>query len=204
MTDSASTYSTRDRWFPVVAASICAIGVLASTWAENDKRGLLRWDRPGAFVATKVTDIAGQGRYAITYLDQHGRRKRSIVETSPIRTPASRLIPAVSETETFAGTAGTLSTSPSDRPLDQLVPVSEDTPSPFAPGRGTQPAFTPGNLVGGETPFGLVAFNPDEPVVPAVPEPTAWLLMILGIGGLAYALRKQAENRQSESQGATA
>ena len=71
-----------------------------------------------------------------------------------------------------------------------------------APGRGA--TFTISSLGGiGGTPPGLIAApgtgtpppatgDGAPPVVPAVPEPAAWLLMILGVGMLASALRANA------------
>ncbi len=211
MADPNSVLSKLDRRFPIVAVTLFGIAMVGSTLFENDKRGLLRWERPSAFASAKVSDLPGPGAYEIAYLGLPDRRSRSrISRPGAPRGPASRTIPLNADTPTspgagFAGPPSSLATSPDQ----QLGASSPFTPPSVDPAGGGGLTFTPGNLVGGETPFGLVAFvpdngvtptdptdpigpvNPTDPVVPAVPEPSAWLLMILGIGGLAAALRAQ-------------
>ena len=68
-----------------------------------------------------------------------------------------------------------------------------------APGAGTPPPATgdgtpPPSTGDGTPPRGTGDGTP--PVVPAVPEPAAWLLMILGVGMLASALRANARRNE--------
>lgn len=217
MADPNSVLSKLDRRFPIVAITVFGVAMVGSTLFENDKRGLLRWERPGAFASAKVIDSPGPGAYAIAYLGLPDRRTRtgSTRSIAP-RGPASRTIPLNTDTPTSPGTGFAAPGSPlAAAPGQQLGAASPFTPPSVAPAAGGGGlTFTPGNLVGGETPFGLVAFvpdngvtptdptgpvNPTDPVVPAVPEPSAWLLMILGIGGLAAALRGQGGRRSIPS-----
>lgn len=207
MADPHATLSKLDRRFPIAAISLFGVMLGLSTLFENDKRGLLRWERPSAFAAAKVSDLPGPGAYTITYLGngERANRSRTIGPARPRRV-ASRSIPLASEPLTGPGAGASASASPLSTSPAQLAGASVAlTPTGSTPvTSGGPPSFTPGNLIGVAPPFGLVAFVPDNgvtpvdptipvnPVVPAVPEPAAWLLMILGIGGLAAALRAKA------------
>ena len=78
-------------------------------------------------------------------------------------------------------------------PIGAFVPIAAG-PGP-GPGAGGTPPPPP-------IPPGTTPTDP-APVVPAIPEPSTWLLMILGIGWLGVMLRRRAEADASPSPSAT-
>jgi len=187
------------RHFTLLLFGAGAVLLAFASLIETDRRGLLRWDRPTAFAAGSVKPPPAS--YDISYLgpdqarkvaDQGGRRATRLIPlrdgSSGIGTPAgafaqSALVAPLLPSNGNAGTGSTGTTAPNNT-------------NPSAPGGPT--AFTPSTLVdgGGTTPGVIVV---DNPPVPAVPEPAAWLLMILGVGMLATALRRRAVVSESDS-----
>lgn len=179
------------RHFTLLLFSAGAFVLAFGSLIETDRRGLLGWERPAAFAAGKVTPLTasydniyfGPGQ-AGRIADRGGRR-------------AARLIPSGGGSSAIGTPAGAAAQSAFVAPL-----LPNDGSAPTGPGGasasvnsnppasgGTTP-FTPSTLGGGGgSPPGVIVV--DNPPVPAVPEPAAWLLMILGVGILATALRRR-------------
>lgn len=223
----------RDRFFPAFLVSGLAVILAIVSFSEQDRRGLLSWDRPSAFVAGDA--MQGPDSYEIAYLgyarsspQSNGLLRRASAVGDPVTgardpiTGARRSIPA--RGEAFGPAAAGAPPSQLTSPLALGGPAGSGGNSLIAPTAGNGNSgltpFTPGNLggigatppgviapiatgnpppaTGGETPPGTGGETPPAaggetpPVVPAVPEPAAWLLMILGVGVLASALRSNA------------
>lgn len=182
------------RHFSLLLFGAGAILLAFVSLVETDRRGLLRWDRPTAFAAGNVTPLPAS--YGIVYpgtgsgqpsrvADRGGRRAARLIAprdgTSGIGTPAgggaqSAFVAPLLPSD---GSTGTGSGSTTARGIAN--PPAAGGPAPFTPS-------TLGG--GGGSPPGIIVVN--NPPVPAVPEPAAWLLMILGVGILAAALRRGA------------
>ena len=191
----------RERFFPVALVAGLAIVVAGLSFFEHDRRGMLRWDRPSIFAAGEIAGMPGS--YEITYLGYSagsGRGSPLIGGDEPDRI-LRREIPRRADTTGLAPDTGAPS-AVAGVPAQSIAPQGGDavplaaaaSPSSEGGTSGRVP-FTPGGLGGaGATPPGLIptGANPAPPVIPAVPEPAAWLLMILGVGVLAGAMRSHA------------
>ena len=211
------TLTRKDRFFPAFMVLGLAVILALVSFSEQDRRGLLRWDRPSAFAAGDV--MQGPDSYEIAYLgyarsspQSYGLVRKASAVGDPITgardpiTGARRSIPA--RGEPFGPAAAGAPPSQLAPPLALGGPAGSGGNSLVAPSAGNGNSgltpFTPGNLGGiGATPPGVIApiatggpppatGGETPPVVPAVPEPAAWLLMILGVGVLAAALRSNA------------
>lgn len=196
---AALRLARRDRHFTFVLFSAGAILLAFISMLENDRRGLLRWERPGAFAAGDVTPLPDS--YDIVYLGL-GQPQGA---NNPERGRAARLIPRREGTSGLGTPGGAGAASPAAVPLASTNPGLAQgpagDPSPangFTPGQAGPTPFAPSTFGGGGgSPPGVIVVQnppvvPPVPTVPAVPEPTAWLLMILGVGILATALRRRA------------
>jgi hypothetical protein len=216
---NSPTFNRLDRFFPItmVIGLILVVGLVS--FSEQDRRGLLLWDRPDALA--DGADAQLPGSYEIAYLGysraSYGLNDRTArsgdrllrhavptggraTDTDP--TGARRIIPGRRDADSFGSSEPLLQDA---LPLADIGPGSAPL---IAQSAGNGP-FTPGNLGGsGPTPPGIIgpietgtappATGEDTPpVVPAVPEPAAWLLMILGVGLLAGAMRAQVR-REAE------
>lgn len=193
------TLARGHRHFALLLFSAGAVLLTFVSLIETDRRGLLRWDRPTVFAEGSVTPLPAS--YDIIYrgpvrerrlADQGGRRAARLIprrdSTSGIGTPTGAGAQSASVEPLFAnaGSAGTGLTGTN----------APDGTNSSAPGGSTP--FTPSTFGGGGgTPPGVVLV--DNPPVPAVPEPAAWLLMILGVGILATSLRRRAMVSESDS-----
>lgn len=181
-----------NRHFTILLFGAGAVLLGFVSLAENDRRGLLRWDRPAAFAAGEARPLPNS--YDIIYLglgqphkgaEWDGRRAARFIPLrdglgipgTPMGTAAQPGYIAPRLPDNGAG-----GTKPTDTPV-------AGAGNPSVPQGPT--AFTPSTFGGGGgSPAGVIVT--DNPPVPAVPEPAAWLLMILGVGVLAAALRNRA------------
>lgn len=195
---------------------VFAISAVALSFLEADRRGLLFDTDPVAFsVSEGAIALTGPSVIRFGHMQSKGKEPRF---RSVGRGPASRLIPGRGARIGQSGSGGSdqrvggappdpalIPSPPQGSPgqpssptgglpnagllsaprLGQSVPGTGFAPSPigFVPGpSANQPPVTP--------PPGTI--NPDpDPVVPAIPEPASWLLMILGLGWIGIYLRRQ-------------
>lgn len=175
-----------------------ALGVatLIGSFIEADQRGLLFQSDDIALLAEDAALAVpnqGMGMYLGVSDARGGNRGRNIIG----RPPGSRL---VTGNASDLGDDNVVSPAPggSRTILDQ--PARQEQASPTLTSGTTAPAAVspPGNGSFGpsfpDSPIGLIAVGtnpPPTPVVPAVPEPASWLLMILGVGWLGLSLRRR-------------
>jgi len=215
---TTSGLKRRDRFFPATMMLGLAVVVGIASFSESDRRGLLRWDRPTAFAASEVNPQPGS--YDIVYL---GYSRSSALGTFPGRRAATENAPGVGARRIIPSRGDSFGDSLGAGAPSNAIASPFAGNGPVGPGAGQsvvpalQPSgnnqaaltpFAPGNLGGiGGTPPGLIAApgtgtpppatgDGAPPVVPAVPEPAAWLLMILGVGMLASALRANARRNE--------
>ncbi|MFN4019880.1 MAG: PEP-CTERM sorting domain-containing protein [Erythrobacter sp.] len=180
------------RHFTILLFGAGAVLLGVASLAENDSRGLLRWDRPAAFAAGEARALPNS--YDIVYLglgqphERAGWDGRRAARFIPLREGLG--IPG-----TPTGTAaqpGYIAPRLPDSGAGQTKPTGTPVAGAGNPSVPRGPtAFTPSTFGGGGgNPPGVIVT--DNPPVPAVPEPAAWLLMILGVGVLAAALRHRA------------
>ena len=199
---ASKTIPNRDRFFSLAAFVALGLAFTIASFLENDRRGLLKWDRPTAFAAGELqlpvrypVIYSGFGdrarpRAARTLHFTEGGARRAIprriasanVANDPVYGPESSPAASISE---LAGP----DLASDDLSSEQL---SRD------PAKQYRTPFTSSGLGGGSLPPGFVVAAPETggttnppPVVPAVPEPAAWLLMILGVGLLASLIRRE-------------
>lgn len=191
--ETASRLGRRDRHFTLVLFSAGALLLAFISVMENDRRGLLRWDRPGVFASGDVQSLPNS--YDVVYLGLKQRQGRDDREGRG----AARLIPSRGGASDIVTPAGAGPQSISVAPLVQVnpSPATGSTGTPLTGNaspstRGGVAPFMPSNLGGGGGSVPGVIVVEAPPPVPAVPEPAAWLLMILGVGFLAAALRRRA------------
>ncbi|MFC3309938.1 PEPxxWA-CTERM sorting domain-containing protein [Blastomonas aquatica] len=177
-------------------------------FGQHDRRGLLLFDQPEAFAASELAELSSPGGLA------QGIGVRRIL---PSRIGARQIARAVNPGSVQApapgasGPAGVGSTiglqpfvlsgpEPSfasdgtspGQGLGQSGPVLTST---SVPGTGISPTplIVPSGPGVVPTEPGIVPTVPDvtDPVVPAVPEPASWILMIIGIGALGAVMRRR-------------
>ena len=184
----------RQRRLPIFIASGVAFVILLASFLENDRRGLLLFSEPSAFAVAEEAEptellIGGAGR---TFGPPSARR---LVVERRQSVPG----PVTIEEDSAAGVGGAPIQDPIG--LGPAAPIAAPAlalggPVPGGGGPGIPPFGDPGGgvfvpLVPIPTGPGPVD-PPDDPGVilpPAVPEPAAWLLMILGVGALGAAMR---------------
>lgn len=175
---------------------VLGVTILIGSFIEADQRGLLFRSDDIALLA-EDTALAipnqGAGMYFRVGDSRGGNpRGRNFIG----RPPGSRLVPG---NASALGEDNGASPSPGGSRTISVQPVREQPGSPtLASGTTAPAAATPsGNGSFGpsfpDSPIGLIAVgtNTPGPVVPAVPEPASWLLMILGIGWLGLSLRRR-------------
>lgn len=172
-----------------------ALGVatLVGSFIEADQRGLLFQSGDIALLAEDAAlAVPNQpmGMYfGVGDMRDRGARGRDFVR----RPPASRIlagIPADLGSDNAVGPAPgssrtILEQPPREGQASPTIASATTTPAATQPGTGSfGPSFP-------DSPIGLIAVDTTTPgpVVPAVPEPASWLLMILGVGWLGLALR---------------
>jgi hypothetical protein len=211
----SAALARRDRFFPAVMIIGLVVLVAIASFFENDRRGLLRWERPTAFAAGDVQELPDS--YDIIYLGYNRPSDRGYLTSRNAhpRIGARRTIPGrvggvgnasgggappgqanPTLTQDLPAGAGTAGNNLANTPLASSGGDGGQGPTPFTPGDlggsgPTAPVIIPLPQSDGPTP--PIDGGP-PPVVPAVPEPTAWLLMILGVGILARALRSHTRS----------
>jgi hypothetical protein len=183
-----------------------ALGVatLIGSFIEADQRGLLfRSDDMALLAEDAALAVPSQGLEM--YLGGREARGGSPRGRNFIgRPPGSRLVPG-NASNLNEGNGVSPAPGGSRTILDQ--PAREQLASPTLASAATAPsaATSPGSGSFGpnfpDSPIGLIAVgtNTPGPVVPAVPEPASWLLMIVGVGWLGLALRRRKRFNPWES-----
>ncbi|MFZ5667767.1 MAG: PEP-CTERM sorting domain-containing protein [Pseudomonadota bacterium] len=168
--------------------TLIVFGVVAvlSSLPDSERRGLLVWNSPEALIADVGTDApAGLGT-GLAILGATGRPGRTGIPRGGIATIGQS---PVGDPATGGAPGGALAL-PQASPLAGPVPSAASNGSQASSATGGLPAgpgvgFSPA-VVGATT---LLATAPVTPQVPAIPEPSSWILMILGTGLLGAALR---------------
>ena len=196
--------------------AVFAFAAVGLSFLEADRRGLLFDADPFAFSVSEGA-LALTGPSVILFGDARrggaGPRYRSFN-----RGPARRLIPGRGAAPNEPG-SGSPAGSPagaiaSNTRSTSPAPLAGTGPSPFVPGQSAEtfaPTAPNGRSIPGSgfapSPIGFVAGETDSetpptappvtvdpdpsPVVPAIPEPASWLLMIIGLGWMGLYLRRQ-------------
>ena len=196
------TIQKRDRFFTLAAFVALGLAFTIASFLENDRRGLLKWDRPTAFAAGELQLPV---RYPVTYLGFGDRNRQGSGRTVRMNEGgARRAIPRriasandLNSPFNVSDSSPPISTSDLARPNSSSGDLLSEQLS-LEPARPNRTPFTSSGFGGGSLPPGFVVVAPGSggtpnppPVVPAVPEPAAWLLMILGIGLLASLIRRE-------------
>lgn len=180
------------------------IGVMAIAIAfgQHDRRGLLLYDLPEAFAARELAELSSPIGL------ESGIGIRRIVRSRSLPRQIGR--PVAGQTPELgagggAGAGPTIGLQPFILPSPEPLSASSVTSSGDEPGQPTLAltnAASPGTGIS-PTPLvvpaapGVVPIEPGvvptvpDPVVPAVPEPASWVLMIIGIGALGAAMRRR-------------
>ncbi len=197
--------------------AVFAVASVGLSFLEADRRGLLFDADPFAFsVSEGALALTGPSviRFGNARRGGAGPRYRSFG-----RGPARRLIPGQGSGTDQPGTVSPGSGPPAGALASNTgssfpSPLTNTRPAPFVPGQSTANfplAPTSGQSIPGSgfapSPIGFVAggtdpsapppsppvtVDPDPgPVVPAIPEPASWLLMIIGLGWMGLYLRRQ-------------
>lgn len=182
-----------------------ALGGLGSlallvSFAEHDRRGLLMFELPEAFAVESIPGQEFVGMLPMTFPVSYipGQQQRGAARAIPPRGSAGGALVDTGPTAVAGGGAGIgpLQVEPGpDEPTQQAAALPTTSP---AATRGTGSLGDIPNASFGNSPISAIVLdNPDvpgdgggDPVVPAVPEPASWLLMLLGIGALGGAMRR--------------
>lgn len=191
--------------------------LIAASLFESDRRGLLLYEEPTAFAASMPEYSAGRltyGGWIATVRAPEPRRTtaRRFIAGSPDSGRERTVQP------TGGGGAPSFAPSGPDGAVGELGSPVTLALMPTGAGPGGGGPFVPG-VNFGPSPIGGIPLvppgpgnpdppgnpgdpvppgNPDDPgsgtdpLVPAVPEPSGWILMILGVGLLGAALRRSA------------
>ena len=181
------------------------VAVFATSFLSHDKRGLLYYDEPSALLAEDLNMMPqfASGGYGVG----RGGGERG----NPLRRTISRrgAAPGTALTSQTPGGAGGFAGEPTVAPATQNfgeAPVTTLTSGPST--SGTQLGL-PGFSTGGFNPSPIVlVIVPSEPgpgpgpgdggsdpVIPAVPEPASWLMMIIAVFALGTAIRHSHAER---------
>ena len=193
-----SPYRLYARMIPVVG-----VAALVSSFVESDQRGLMFLSSESAFFAEDAALAVPNGGATI-YLASGGNglgglRQRAITSSRGTLTgmPSMTGVPDLSDSP---GAGASRLIEVPESLSDNQVGIAARAPQVQGATGRSQPSPGPGFP---DSPIGLIAVNtsnpgpvtgdPDNPspVVPAVPEPASWLLMILGVGWLGFSLRRR-------------
>ena len=174
--------------------------VLIGSAMENDRRGLLLWDAPEALTASlpaydeaasSVIDYTNSYPANLSFGTTPSRQLRRVRSV-----PGRQSAPAAAAIDSAPGIAGAAGAplEPAAAAAAPVTDVAQATPATAAPNIATGqlppssgPGFSP-SPIGASQLIPVVVVAP--PVVPAIPEPSSWILMILGIGILGEVLRR--------------
>lgn len=172
--------------------------VLIGSAMENDRRGLLLWDAPEALTASlpaydeaasSVIDYTNSYPANLSFGTTPSRQLRR-VRSVPGRQSAPAAA-AIDSAPGIAGGAGVPLVPAAAAPATSVAQAAPATATPnIATGQlppSSGPGFSP-SPIGASQLIPVVVVAP--PVVPAIPEPSSWILMILGIGILGEVLRR--------------
>lgn len=183
-----------------------AVMAMAIAFGQHDRRGLLLYDQPEAFAANELAELSSPAGLAQGVavsrvlssgtLPRQVRRSRISGAVQPpafgadggaVAGPTSALEPlGLSNSEPSLASAGTSTGQGLSQPGLALTNLA-------APGTGISPTpLVVPAAAPGVVPIdpGIVPNVPDS-VVPAVPEPASWILMIIGIGVLGAVMRQR-------------
>jgi len=171
------------------------IAALASL-PDSERRGLLVWNSPEALIADVADGTPGGLPGAIAFVRADGLPRRGAATGRPFVTAT---VGPVGDPALNSAPGGALSPAQATTSTSQPeIPVGigpQNGPAaggvPVGPGVGFAPA-----VIGATT---LLAAPPAPPGVPAIPEPSSWVLMILGVGFLGVALRRTRKMGRSTS-----
>lgn len=196
------------RFWMYALGGLAGLALLAS-FLEQDRRALLLSDMPEAFavseIGTSADEFGSTGRYPVVWGDRSSRPNGAASRRIGGRSAGALPVEPGPQTSFVAAPA-------SGREPDSAALASVTLPEFSASGQetGAPPlalaAVSPGNLVSG--PIGAIPIvqtpgpgpgpaptpgpaDPDPPVVPAIPEPASWLLMIIGVALLGASLRSK-------------
>lgn len=213
MAESTVTLRNRDTIMPVVWLAVMAVSLSVVFAFSADQRGLLQWNSPGAagaFAAGPASPVTDS--FDVVYLGLRGPTLSGSRLGTDSERRISRVVPSRDGTRGVLGPEGPSpgpASGPAAFPTNEAQPgtvgeaiSSQDAPN-IVPQNGASP-FVPGEFGGGGGGAPAVLVVPEDPdptapVVPAVPEPSVWLLMILGVGGLAGALRRKFSTQDGKS-----
>ena len=191
--------------------SSLGVVVFATSFLTHDKRGLLYYDEPSALLAGEMAMMPDYvtggfgGRLATgPYRERGGERPNSLRRTIA---PRGAVPPAAGLTGSPAAPVG--ATAPATPNLaDTTGPALASGPvgagSPGLPAFGSSGGFAPTPIgfvstptsSGGSSSGGSSSGGTPGPVVPAVPEPASWLMMIIAVFTLGSAIRRGHANRE--------
>lgn len=172
-----------------------AVAVLFS-FVEADQRGLLFAQDDFAFVADDVALAVPNGSTGqlFAFAPGSGRVLRQRDTRRSVRNPLSNGI---------LGSPVNPDTSPAGGGAARLIEAAPDSRASVLPVAGQPGIVTLANSLLGssgpsidfpDSPLALIPVaNQPGPVVPAVPEPASWLLMIIGVGWLGIFLRRREQ-----------
>ncbi|MEN7538042.1 hypothetical protein [Aurantiacibacter flavus] len=209
---SLYAFAARQPKFHFWLLSSLGFVVLASSFLSHDKRGLLFYDEPTALLAEDLTMMpefitGGFGNRLVGDGSGRGERPNSLRRTIGPRGAAPGLAG-----DTAGQTAPGGAVAPAAAPA---VPNFADATGPAlasGPAAGGTPLGLPGFFGDGggfgPTPIGFVPVPGSDgggsgsssggdtpgPVVPAIPEPASWLMMIIAVFTLGSAIRRGNED----------
>jgi hypothetical protein len=150
--------------------------ILVPTVCRNVSR-IRRLDKPSAVAPAQATNVASS--------------TRASEEMAPLEFDPPAAGPAAMP-ETFASASGVPSLSPTTTPADGGLRLSGNTaPAPAAPPTGSTGLFNPGIP---SLPPGRVSTADAPPpgdTVPAIPEPSTWAMVVMGLLVVAYRARQK-------------
>ena len=216
---SLSALLARQPKFHFWLLSSLGVVVLASSFLSHDKRGLLYYDEPTALLADDLAMMpdyitGGFGGRLATGRDGLGERPNRLLRTiaprgtEPSAAGAAGGAPAAPggviapSAPGFTGPVGpALASAPGTGGSSAGLPAFGSSGG-FAPTPiGFVPAPTDGGTSGGDggsTSGGSSSGGGTPgPVVPAVPEPASWLMMIIAVFTLGSAIRRGSADRET-------
>ena len=211
---TASGMAAKEPGKQILLLLFLGLVVLGSSFLTTNKRGLLFYETEGfaANQANKIPEYLLTGGGKLVYLTGTPTRRGSSQRV------ARRLIPPQQPGQGPGTVIGPGPTGPSQNTPTgptALPPVGTGIGNPIGGGDLPPPGLgLPGNFGLGPTPLTLVPVQPDtgggggggtgggdggtggggggDPVVPAIPEPSSWLMMIMAVFALGLMLRHQS------------